>query len=206
MAGGVRLKTLARRPPAAAWLALAALLGAGALGSWQSAWLPAATLIDWQPARVAAEPWRAFTAAFVHGSVPHLAGNLGALLAVAAFGWAARLPAAAAGAWLAAWPLTHLALLARPDLLFYGGLSGVLHAGVAVATLWLAVQAQGARRVVALITMAGLGVKLFSEQPWGDTLVADGTLTVSPFAHAAGALAGLACAAAVLAWRHTRRP
>jgi rhomboid family GlyGly-CTERM serine protease len=190
---------------AAAWLVLAAVLGTGALACWQNPALPAAAWLDWQPARLASEPWRAFTAAFVHGSAPHLAANLGALMAVAAFGWAARLPAAAALAWLVAWPLTHLGLLARPDLLFYGGLSGVLHAGVAVAALWLAVQSRGARRVVALATLAGLGVKLLSEQPWGPTLVADGTLTVSPWAHAAGALAGLVCTTAVLAWRHTRR-
>ena len=34
-------------------------------------------------------------------------------------------------------PLTQLGLLMRPDLLHYGGLSGVLHAGVAAAALWL---------------------------------------------------------------------
>ena len=196
----------ALRAPAAAWLALAALLGLGALACWQNPALPAASQLDWQPARLAAEPWRAFTAAFVHGSAPHLAGNLGALAAVADFGWAARLPAAAALAWLAAWPLTHLGLLLRPELLFYGGLSGVLHAGVAAAALWLAAEAQGARRFVALATLAGLGVKLLSERPWGDTLVADGALTVAPLAHAAGALAGLVCTLALLAWRHTHRP
>ena len=55
-------------------------------------------------------------------------------------------------------------------------------------------------------TLAGLGVKLLSERPWGDTLVADGALTIAPLAHASGALAGLVCTLALLAWRHTRRP
>ena len=44
---------------------------------------------------------------------------------------------AAALAWALAWPLTHLALLAEPALLRYGGLSGVLRAGAAVAAVAL---------------------------------------------------------------------
>jgi len=59
-------------------------------------------------------------------------------------GWRARAPRAAAFAWFVAWPLTHL-LMAVPDsahlaqsLQHYGGLSGVLHAGVVVLGLALA--------------------------------------------------------------------
>ncbi len=198
MAGGVRLKPTPG--PCSGWPALAALLAVGALLAWP---LPA-SLLDWQPGLATTEPWRAFSAAFVHWSPAHLAGNLAAAAAVAAYGWAARLPLAATGAWLAAWPLTQLGLLTRPELLHYGGLSGVLHAGVAVAALWLAAEDRGARRAVGLLTLAALLLKTVLERPWAEALVAAGDIAVAPAAHASGVLAGLVCTTAVLGWRHTR--
>ncbi|MFN9744846.1 MAG: rhombosortase [Betaproteobacteria bacterium] len=187
-----------------AWAALAALLAAGSALAWP---LPSA-LLDWQPDRALAEPWRAFTAAFVHWSEGHLFANLGAAALVAAYGWAAALPRAAALAWLLAWPLTHLGLLLRPELAHYGGLSGVLHAGVAVATLWLVVAARGSRRVVGVLMGAGLLAKLLSERPWAGVLqqAAGWDIALAPIGHATGAIAGLACAAALLAWRKNHRP
>lgn len=185
--------------PSRAWVALAALMLAGSLLTWP---LPAA-LLDWQPERAFREPWRALTAAFVHWSESHLVANvLGAVL-LAALGWAARLPTAAAAAWLAAWPLLHLGLLLRPALAHYGGLSGVLHAGVAVATLWLVVQARGARRAVGAMVATGLVAKVALERPFGDLLhtAAGLDIAIAPIAHATGVIAGFACAAAVLAWQ-----
>ncbi len=73
----------------------------------------------------------------MHWSLLHLGANLAGVAVLAALGWVARLPCAAALAWGAAWPLTQLGLALRPELTHYGGLSGVLHAGVAVAALWL---------------------------------------------------------------------
>lgn len=58
--------------PGQAWLALAAALAAASVLAW---WAPAWAL-DWQPALAAAEPWRAFSAAFVHWSPMHLGANL----------------------------------------------------------------------------------------------------------------------------------
>ena len=130
--------------PGQAWLALAAALAAASVLAW---WAPAWAL-DWQPALAAAEPWRAFSAAFVHWSPMHLGANLGAAAAVAAFGWAAKLPPRAALAWGVAWPLTHVGLLLRPELAHYGGLSGLLHGGVAVVVLWLLVRERGRRRAI----------------------------------------------------------
>ena len=185
-----------------AWVALAGVLGAGSVAAW---WLPA-PLLDWQPERAFTEPWRSVTAAFVHWSEGHLLANLGAAALVAAFGWAAALPRAAAGAWLLAWPLTHAGLLSRPDLAHYGGLSGVLHAGMAVATLWLVVAARGGRRVVGAVVGAGLLAKLLSERPWGPALQqAEGwSIALAPIGHATGAIAGFVCAAALLAWGKNR--
>ena len=151
------------------------------------------------------QPWRAWTAAWVHWSDMHLASNLAATAAVAAYGWAAALPRAQALAWFAAWPLTHVLLALRPDLAHYGGLSGVLHAGVAIVCIWLLVNERGARRAVGAAVSLGLVLKIASESPWGPALrsSADWDIALAPLAHACGALAGLACSA--LAMACTRR-
>jgi rhomboid family GlyGly-CTERM serine protease len=186
------------------WARLAAVLAAGSVLTW---WLPAPAL-DWQPALAFAEPWRAVTAAFVHWSEMHLGANLLATAVVAALGMAARLPAPAALAWLLAWPLTQAGLLLQPALLHYGGLSGVLHAGVAVATLWLLVCDSGRRRAIAGAVMAGLAVKILLEAPWGPPLRHGGgwDIATAPLAHATGAVAGLVCAGLALTLRrHSRQ-
>lgn len=188
-------------------LALGALAGRG---STLAAW-------GWVPGHLASEPWRAWSAAFVHLSDAHLAANVLGCVVVGAFGqFAARAvtqPATAsrdwALAWLAAWPLTHALLLAEPRLAGYAGLSGVLHAGVAVAALGLVAQGSGRVRVIGAAVLAGLLVKLALEQPWRAPVQAPGQwdMPVAVVVHATGAVAGLACAAlALLArWRATMR-
>ncbi|MCU0928477.1 MAG: rhombosortase [Burkholderiaceae bacterium] len=196
MARGVRLKN-AVAAPGAAWIAVGGLLAAGSLAG--SALSPSS--LDWQPSLAWREPWRWWSAAFVHFGAWHLAANLLATAVVVAWGAVARVPAAAALAWLAAWPVTHLALLAQPQLQHYGGLSGVLHAGVAVVAMWLLVNARVARRAIGGAVLAGLALKIVAEAPWQLALQpAPGWgVAVAPLAHAAGALAGLACGA-VAAW------
>jgi rhomboid family GlyGly-CTERM serine protease len=176
-----------------AWIALAGLLG---LGAALSAALDP-NLLDWQPGRIATEPWRAFSAAFVHYSPRHLAANLAGLALVAALGWFARVPWPIVAAWLIAWPLTQLGLLARPELLRYGGLSGVLHAGVACVAWQLIVHERGRRRAIGVLTLALVAVKVVSEAPWGPALrhPADWDIATAPFAHASGLAAGLLAAA-----------
>jgi rhomboid family GlyGly-CTERM serine protease len=178
------------------WLLVTALLMGGAVAAW---WLPSAWL-DWQPERAAAEPWRAVSAVWVHWSPLHLGANLMAAAVVGAYGWAAQVQRAQALAWAAAWPLTHAALWTKPDLAHYGGLSGVLHAGVAIVCLWLLLRTRGARRAVGAAVSLGLVIKLASEQPWGPALQrsAEWDISVAPIAHASGALAGLVCGALAL--------
>lgn len=182
--------------PGRAWAALAALLMAVSV---LALWLPA-NLLDWQPERAFTEPWRAFTAAFVHWSDQHLLANLFAAAVVGAYGWAAQLPRAQALAWLCAWPLSHLMLLVRPELAHYGGLSGMLHGGVAITCLYLLLRARGGRRVVGALVALGLVIKLAGETPWGPALQhpEEWDIAVAPLAHATGAAAGLLCGAVAL--------
>ena len=184
-----------------AWAAVAGGLAGGALLAW---WWPA-VLLDWQPALAVEQPWRWWTAAWVHWSASHLAANLAAVAVVAVFGVFGRLPASAALAWFAAWPLTQGLLLFQPALVHYGGLSGVLHAGVAVAVVHLIARGERQQRWVAGWVLAGLLVKLALEAPWGEPLrrSADWDIALAPIGHATGAVAGLACALALLFVRGT---
>jgi rhomboid family GlyGly-CTERM serine protease len=179
-------------PAPRAWLALTLLLALAAAGGWGSE----PHRLDWQPALAAREPWRALTAVAVHYSGLHLAANLAGAALVGALGMVARVPMAVVLAWLAAWPLTHLGLLLRPELAHYGGLSGVLHAGVAAVALWLVAREHGRRQWIGAAILAALLVKILGESPWGPAVQRrEGwDIAVAPFAHASGAVCGLLCA------------
>jgi rhomboid family GlyGly-CTERM serine protease len=158
-------------------------------------------MLDWQPALASAQPWRLWSAAFVHLSPLHLQANLLGCAVVAVFGLVAGVPRSALWAWLAAWPLTHAALALQPQLLHYGGLSGLLHAGVAVAALHLAWRETGYRRLIGWAVLAGLAAKLIGEQAWlaPTQAVVGWDIRIAPLAHLSGAIAGLLCNAVVLA-------
>jgi rhomboid family GlyGly-CTERM serine protease len=175
------------------WLVMTLLLAATTAALWSAP----REMLDWQPARALGEPWRMWSAAFVHWTPRHLGANLLGCAVVAAFGVAARVPVRAALAWLAAWPLSHAALALQPALTSYGGLSGVLHSGVAIAAWHLLRHDTGTRRVIGAAVMAGLAIKLLLEKPWGAPTqqVAGWDFPVAPLAHATGAIAGIVCAA-----------
>jgi rhomboid family GlyGly-CTERM serine protease len=178
----------------------AALVGSWIVLSLAALALPAPAF-DWQPERFPAEPWRAWTALFIHWSDAHLLANLGAAAVVAAYGWFAPVGRAQALALFVAWPLTHALLgFIKPELLHYGGLSGVLHGGVAIVSLTLVVMGRGGRRAVGAAVMLGLVIKLASESPWGPALqrTPEFDIAVAPAGHLAGAVAGLVCGALVL--------
>jgi rhomboid family GlyGly-CTERM serine protease len=177
---------LARRP-GALWLLTSAVLALAAVLGW---WADSAQL-EWQPQRWL-QAWRWWSAALVHFTPMHLGANLLATALVGAYGWAARVPTQVTLAWIASWPFTHLALLAKPELLHYGGLSGVLHAGVAATTVWLVLRGQGAQRTVGWLMLIGQTVKLLVEEPWGAAVHPPSELdvAVAPLAHASGSVAG----------------
>ncbi len=187
------------RAGAGGWLALSGVL---ALGTLAGAFAPP-ELLDWQPALIGHQPWRMLSAVAVHYSALHLGANLIGAALVAALGVAARVAMPMVWAWVAAWPLTHLALALRPDLLHYGGLSGVLHAGAAVVAVHLLGSGPGRRRLIGVALLAGLLVKVSSEAPFGPPLQhpAGWDIATAPFAHACGLAAGIACALVSLGWR-----
>ena len=181
-----------------AWAVMAIVLALGALALWPA---PRVAL-DWQPALAMVQPWRFWTAAWVHLSPLHLQANLLGCGMVAAFGVVAGLPREATIAWLAAWPLTHAALALQPTLSHYGGLSGLLHAGVAIAALLLAGRSNRRQRSIGLAVLAGLAAKLVLEHAWPGLPreVPGWDIRVAPLAHLTGAASGLLCGAASMLW------
>lgn len=197
----------------AAWAALALALVAASLAAVA---LDPATLarLDWRRAVAENEPWRAWTAAVVHANGSHLAANAAGALLVGAYGVVARVPWRSTIAWLLTWPATQaLLVVLAPSLARYVGLSGVLHAGIAVAALHVALTAGaglGRRRAIGAATFAIVVAKVLLETPWEPTLRPSDALgiDVAPAAHAAGLLAGTVAAlvAEGLAGVRARRP
>lgn len=152
-------------------------------------WTPA---LEWRTAEAWQQPWRAWTAVLVHYSPQHLAANLGGCAVVAAFGTAARLSARAVLAAAAAWPLTQVLLLWAPAASPYGGLSGLLHAAVAVAALALAVTGPARQRLIGGAVWLGLLTKVGLEAPWESAVktMPGWDIPVAVAAHAAGLVSG----------------
>ena len=178
---------------AAPWWLLSTIAAVGALAA--QAIDPG--LLRWQPELALRQPWRLISAAWVHLSPMHLAGNLLGTALVAALGTVAGCGRRAAIAWALAWPLTHAALLLQPALSSYGGLSGLMHAGVAVAVCQLLRAERGRRQRIGAALLAGLVSKLLLEAPGqGGPLrqLAGWDIAIAPLAHSSGALAGGLCA------------
>lgn len=152
------------------------------------AWPVAKPLLLWHPDQL----WRAFTAPLAHLSFQHLVANLAGCAALGWLGHAARLPARASIAWWLAWPLTQWGLLVRPELQSYGGLSGVLHAGVAVVVVELLGRQSRRERWIGVGLLLGLLLKLWMDDPLGPVAqVRDGwDIPIAPFAHLSGAVSG----------------
>lgn len=183
------------------WHLLAAVLVLGALCGTA---VPGETLA-WQPEQAWREPWRWFTASWAHLDLPHLLANLAGALVVASFGAAAGCTARDTLAWLLAWPLTHGLLLAASAPQPVMGMSGVLHAGVVVASLALITRERSTARAVGALVLAGLLLKLLGEQPWAapQRSLPDWSFPVAVLSHATGAAAGLLCA--TVAWATSGR-
>jgi rhomboid family GlyGly-CTERM serine protease len=165
-------------------------------------------LLAWRPELALSEPWRWWSAAWVHLSPGHLAADLAGALLVAALGWLAALPPRAAWAWALAWPLTHLTLSLQPELQRYAGLSGVLYAGVTVLAVGLisAPSRPRLQRALALLLLLGLLLRLGVDRSWDRVVYRpEGwAFSIAPLAHAGGVAWGAALAG-LAEWLHRRR-
>lgn len=181
------------------WALAAGVVWLGHIGtSWQFH-------LDWQPDVWCMQPWRLWTAAWVHWSGLHLLFNLLGCAALVAWGHAVDLKLRHTLAWCLAWPVVQLLLYFSPALPHYGGLSGVLHAGVAIGCWALVRQTDTPRRWVGAWVLLGLCLKVALEQPalryglgGGDALsplIGAPGWSVASSAHLAGLVAGWACAA-----------
>lgn len=164
------------------------------------------------PARLVLRPdqgghqplWSWWATAWLHGSEAHLWRNLFGAGLILLMGSLSDVTPRDTLAWFIAWPLTHVGMLLEPSLTSYVGLSGVLHAGVAIVALAnLHHPCRPGHRVVGIVLLGWLVGKLFMENPWGHHLVLSeaSAINVAPWAHLSGALAG------ALAWSavHVRR-
>ena len=116
-----------RGSPGRAWCAVAALIATG--GALALILAPPWTArLDWQPGLSHPTLARA-ERGLVHYSTLHVIGNAAGLVVVAAYGAMAAHSARLALAWIAAWPLTHLACSPSWRSRHYGGASGAVHAG-----------------------------------------------------------------------------
>jgi rhomboid family GlyGly-CTERM serine protease len=155
---------------------------------------PAAAL-EYRRALAGSEPWRLFTGHIVHLGLVHALLNCVALLLLGRL-FAERLKPAGFFGILALAPvlISLLFLAALPELLWYRGLSGVLHAlYFAGCVAWVAATA-GRARWLPVAALVGGTVKVLVEQPWDGSFPVHEILKASvvPQAHLIGAIVGTA--------------
>lgn len=154
-----------------------------------------ADLLEYRRALAASEPWRLFTGHFVHLSLLHAVLNVVALLLLDRL-FADRLKPGALFAILGLAPILVSAVFwaALPELQWYRGLSGVLHAVYfAGCVVWIAASAGRARWLPAAALIGGT-LKVLIEQPWDASFPVHEVLRIAvvPQAHLIGALVGTA--------------
>lgn len=144
---------------------------------------------------LSSEPWRLLTGHFVHISWLHAVLNCVALLLLERL-FEGRLRRSEQWIVLGAAPLAISLVfwIALPELAWYRGLSGTLHAFYfAGCVVWLATAA-GPARWLPGAALAGGVIKVLLEQPWDATFPFQQWLgaAVVPQAHLSGALLGVA--------------
>lgn len=165
-------------------------------------------LLEYRRPLLASEPWRLWTGHFVHLSLVHAMLNGVALLLLDRL-FAERLRTSEFWLLLGAGPVLVSLLLwvALPELQWYRGLSGTLHAiYFAGCVVWLKGSRDRARWLPLAALFAGL-IKVLLEQPWDASFPFREWLgPVVPQAHLAGAVIGTAAGLVLASRRAKRRP
>lgn len=151
--------------------------------------------LEYRRALLLSEPWRILTGHFVHLSLLHAMLNSVALLLLAQL-FSNRLRSWEQWTVLACAPLAISLVfwVAMPGLIWYRGLSGVLHAlYFAGCVVWL-LTSSGRARWLPIVALAGGAIKVLIEQPWDASYPWVNWLgaPVVPQAHLIGALVGTA--------------
>jgi rhomboid family GlyGly-CTERM serine protease len=157
-------------------------------------WLHAHGLYLRDAVRIDGQCWRIVTAMWVHLDDKHYIADVAAtsgLLLLA--GRIARVRAMLTVLVISGLAV-QVALLRLPAIGWYGGLSGAAH-GLALWTALRLLQAPGVSRLIGVVTCVIVLGKVWLEQSWLAALVFDPQwgFGVVRAAHAAGAVAGLAC-------------
>jgi rhomboid family GlyGly-CTERM serine protease len=152
-------------------------------------------LLEYRRPLLPGQPWRLWTGHFVHLSLVHALLNSVALLLLGRL-FDGRLRAVEFWGVLLGAPLAISLVFwaALPELQWYRGLSGALHAVYfAGCTVWLR-STGGRERWLAIAALAGGALKVLLEQPWDASVPFRAWLgaAVVPQAHLVGALAGVA--------------
>jgi rhomboid family GlyGly-CTERM serine protease len=183
------------------WLLVCAILGAE-LASLGEA-------LEYRRGLAFSEPWRLFTAHYVHLSFLHASLNAVALILLGHL-FADRLRPRDMCAMLIVAPmLLSLAFwFVLPELQWYRGLSGVLHAiYFAGCVAWVA-QTTGRARWLPIAALVGGAAKVLVEQPWDASFPMHEVLRVAvvPQAHLVGAIVGTAAGLALRRRRQQAEP
>jgi membrane associated rhomboid family serine protease len=176
------------------WLALCLLHAVASMLVWWGGEGVASSL-TWHADSWLQRPWTLWTSAWVHLHTPHLVGNQLALGALVALAWWVRPTWQASLAWFLAWPSGTLMLLLWPQIGYFVGLSGLIHAALVVVAVGLTGRTvtPSVLRLWGVALWAGLMVKLVIEQAWRQPVAWDegANLSVVLAAHLSGVVAGL---------------
>ena len=149
--------------------------------------------LEFRRALAATQPWRLLTGHFVHLGFLHAVLNCVALLLLGRL-FADRLRPREFFGILAVAPviISLLFLVALPDLLWYRGLSGVLHAlYFAGCVVWIG-STSGRARWLPIAALLGGMAKVLLEQPWDSSFPVHEVLRIAvvPQAHLFGSIVG----------------
>ena len=182
-----------------AWTTFCGVLAVASIAAWAGA--PAsATLLQWDSALWLRQPWTLWTASVAHLSTWHLLANLLTLGALAVLGSSLGAGQAATRALIVAWPLVTLTLLAWPAVRQYCGLSGLIHAAIAV--LWAHAVVHRRAYPLSFVLFVGMGIKLLGEHAWLTPVSFDTSwgFNVVYASHLGGTLVGGVCGMVAAAW------